>query len=453
MISRRQLLSALGATGVAVAGISATSPAFGKGLFAGINANSKGLRSGSADDQGRLLQGILETASRSNQAVFIEPGLYRISNLTLPENVRLYGIRGATKLVYSGGSHFIYSENANHIELNGLTLDGGLLPVDGYAQANLFISNSKLAHIEDCQVVNASRSGLEITRSSGVISGNRIENAIGTAGIVGNANTDMMIRHNTVSKCGNAGILVYRRERGEDNTIISGNRVSNISALDGGTGQYGNGINTWQADGVVISDNHVSDCAFSTIRSNSCSNIRISDNTCLRAGETSIYSEFAFQGALISGNIVDGGARGISIANLDHGGRLSICANNLVRNIHENVPYADDTHIFGTGILAEADIAITGNVIERTSRFGMLLGWGEYLRNVSASNNIIRDTKTGFYVSVVEGTGEVSITGNVIDKAEKGVVGYRWLEPVTNDLVGSDAEIIRNVSVEGNRLS
>ena len=65
--------------------------------------------------------------------------------------------------------------------------------------------------------------------------------------------------------------------------------------------------------------------------------------------------------------------------------------------------------IFGTGILAEADIAITGNVIEHASRFGMLLGWGEYLRNVTASNNIIRDTKTGIYVSVVRGTGQVSI--------------------------------------------
>ena len=65
---------------------------------------------------------------------------------------------------------------------------------------------------------------------------------------------------------------------------------------------------------------------------------------------------------MISGNIVDGAARGISIANLDHGGRLSVCSNNLVRNIHENVPYDKEQHIFGIGILVEADIAVTGNV-------------------------------------------------------------------------------------------
>jgi uncharacterized secreted repeat protein (TIGR03808 family) len=124
-----------------------------------------------------------------------------------------------------------------------------------------------------------------------------------------------------------------------------------------------------------------------------------------------------------------------------------------VRNVHENVPYADETHVFGTGILAEADIAITGNVIESTSRFGMLLGWGEYLRNVSASNNIIRDTKTGFYVSVVEGTGDVSITNNVINKAKRGIVGYRWQEAVTGDLVRDGTKQFRNLSITGNRLS
>ncbi len=203
----------------------------------------------------------------------------------------------------------------------------------------------------------------------------------------------------------------------------------------------------------MISNNHISDCAFSSIRSNSCSNIQITNNTCLRAGETSVYSEFAFQGALISGNIVDGAARGISIANLDHGGRLSVCSNNLVRNIHENVPYDKEQHIFGTGILVEADIAVTGNVIERTSQFGMLLGWGEYLRNVSASNNIIRDTRTGFYVSVVEGTGQVSIANNVIAKASRGVVGYRWQEAVTGDLIKEGTRKYPNLSVTGNQIS
>ena len=449
MVKRRDFLAGLGATSIVLS----TNIAFSRTLGGGINANSEGLRAGSSSDQGKTLQKIINSAAKNNQAVFIEPGRYKVSNLTLPENTRLHGVSGASKLEYAGGDHFLYAENSNHIELDGLTLDGGLLPVRDYAEANLRVVNAKHVSVENCHITNASKSGVEVSNSAGRISGNRIDTAVGTAGIVGQANTGVMISDNVVSECANAGILVYRRDIGADNTIITNNRIKFISAVMGGTGQYGNGINTWQADGVMISDNHISDCAFSSVRSNSCSNIQITNNTCLRAGETSVYSEFAFQGALISGNIVDGAARGISIANLDHGGRLSICTNNLVRNLHENVPYADEHHVFGTGILAEADIAISGNVIERASRFGMLLGWGEYLRNVSASNNIIRDTRTGFYVSVVEGTGKVSITNNVIDKAKLGVVGYRWQEAVTGDLIKEGTSGYPNLSVSGNQIS
>lgn len=453
MIKRRNFLTGIGAACFLLPATGSISPVFAKSAFGGINANSEGLRAGSPDDQGAKLQTILETASKSNLAVFIEPGRYKLSNVTLPANVRLHGINGASIFEYVGTEHFLYAENANHIELDGITLDGGLLPVKDYAQANLGIVNAKNVFVKNCHVTNASKSGIEVSRSQGEVSNNKVDTAIGTAGIVGQANENFSIFHNKVTECANAGILVYRRDRGADNTVITNNRVSFISAVNGGTGQYGNGINTWQADGVMIANNHVSDCAYSTIRSNSCSNLQITNNTCLRAGETSIYSEFEFQGALISGNIVDGGARGISIANLDHGGRLTVCSNNLVRNIRENAPYPDDTHVFGTGILAEADIAITGNVIERTSRFGMLLGWGEYLRNVTASSNIIRDTKTGFYVSVVEGTGSVSITNNVIDKATRGVVGYRWQEAVTGDMVKESARKYPNITMSGNQIS
>ncbi len=449
MLARRNFLVGLGASSIALT----ANVASARSVSSGINANSEGLRAGAVSDQGKKLQKIVDVASKNNQAVFIEPGRYKVSNLTLPKNTRLHGINGATKLEYAGGDHFLYAENANHVELDGISLDGSLLPVKDYAEANLGIVNVKHVSIQNCNITNASKSGIEVSNSAGRISKNQIDTAVGTAGIVGQANTGLMISDNVVSECANAGILVYRRDVGADNTIITNNRVKFISAVMGGTGQYGNGINTWQADGVMISNNHISDCAFSSIRSNSCSNIQITNNTCLRAGETSVYSEFAFQGALISGNIVDGAARGISIANLDHGGRLSVCSNNLVRNIHENVPYDKEQHIFGTGILVEADIAVTGNVIERTSQFGMLLGWGEYLRNVSASNNIIRDTRTGFYVSVVEGTGQVSIANNVIAKASRGVVGYRWQEAVTGDLIKEGTRKYPNLSVTGNQIS
>ena len=446
MINRRNFL-----TGMTAAGLAATVTPVNA---AGITTSGGRLNPGSPDDQGPVLQALLDKAAKQNTVLVLDPGRYRVSNITLPKNTRILGVSGSTVLEYAGGDHFIYGENGSYTELSGIVFDGALQPVKEYADAAVRINGTSQLKMSDCRITNAGQIGVQIDKSAGTFERNRIDNAVGDAGFFGLENTGLMIFNNLVEQCANNGILVYRWDRGEDNTIVSQNRVQYINAINGGTGPYGNGINTYQADGVVVTNNHVSDCAFSAVRSNSCSNIQITNNTCLRSGEAAVYSEFAFQGANISGNIIDGGVRGISIANLDKGGRLSVCANNLIRNIHDRVPYEEKHHFFGTGISAEAECAITGNVIENSINFGIFLGWGNYLRNVAASNNVIRRTKTGFYVSVVEGTGKVNITNNVMSQISRaGIVGYHWKDAVTGDLARDGGGKFGNLTIDGNRIS
>src|SRR5690606_20224198 len=126
----------------------------------------------------------------------------------------------------------------------------------------------------------------------------------------------------------------------------------------GGNGQNGNGINIFRADEVIVADNHIADCAFTAIRLNSTNNTKISGNICLRSGEVAIFSEFSFSGSVIANNIIDGAASGISITNLDSGGRLAVCSGNIVRNITPVSLVNPDT--VPIGIFAEADTAITG---------------------------------------------------------------------------------------------
>jgi uncharacterized secreted repeat protein (TIGR03808 family) len=236
--------------------------------------------------------------------------------------------------------------------------------------------------------------------------------------------------------------------------MVSGNRIRRIGARSGGTGQNGNGINVFRADGVMISGNEISDCAFSAIRSNSGSNIQVSGNQCVRSGETAIYSEFQFEGVVVSGNIVDGAANGISMVNFNEGGRMAVCSGNLVRNLTTAGPYPADAPGFGVGITAEADTAITGNVIEGAPRYGIHLGWGKYLRNTIANANVIRDCGTGIAVSVAEGAGPAVISDNVISNTPKGsVVGYEWAKPVTSDLARSKLNSPANVTVQRNHVS
>ncbi len=87
---------------------------------------------------------------------------------------------------------------------------------------------------------------------------------------------------------------------------------------------------------------------------------------------------------------------------------MGVCQGNLVRNIVDTGPYRADPPGFGTGISVEAECAVTGNVIENAALFGMHLGWGEFLRNVVATGNVIRNAGEGIAVTVVDGTAPPS---------------------------------------------
>ncbi len=207
--------------------------------------------------------------------------------------------------------------------------------------------------------------------------------------------------------------------------------MARIAATSGGTGQNGNGINVYQAHEVTISGNHVSDCAFSAIRSNGGSGVIITANQCLRSGETAVYSEFAFIGAIIADNQVDGAANGITVVNLDEGGRLATVSGNIVRNLTTRGPYIHEGVGFGIGIAAEADTAITGNVVEGAPKWGIMLGWGPFQRDLSVTGNVVREAGTAIAVSVVEKAGAVLIANNVLSGKEAAIRGYRWNEAAT----------------------
>jgi uncharacterized secreted repeat protein (TIGR03808 family) len=116
------------------------------------------------------------------------------------------------------------------------------------------------------------------------------------------------------------------------------------------------------------------------------------------------------------------------------------------------LPRGDDP-LLGAGIGAEADIAITGNVVDN-AQMGLELGWGEYLRNVSATGNVIRGCPVGVGVTVVEGSGPAVISHNLIAGAERGaILGMRWADVVTEDLAESGAAEFPHLTIDGNSVT
>ncbi|MFA6154232.1 TIGR03808 family TAT-translocated repetitive protein [Mesorhizobium sp.] len=458
MLNRRNLL--VGTAGFAVLGLSlgkvaaANLSGIEKASMRGsINAAELGVQPGTLDDQSKAFARLLRDANDRDMPVFLPPGTYVVSNLSLPGRVRLSGVPGATRIVYGGDGHLFMAEQASHIELTGLVFDGTNRPMGDYAQGLLDLRRVAHLVVDNCQVTGSGKNGLALERVAGRIERSDVSGAA-DAGIYSVEAGGLAISGNTVSDCANGGILVHRWQAAQDGTMVTGNRVERIGARSGGTGQNGNGINAFRAGNVVISGNVVSDCAFSAIRANSSGNLRISDNTCSRSGETAIYSEFSFEGAIISNNIVDGAANGISIVNFNEGGRMGVCTGNIVRNLSTSGPYPADPPGFGVGISVEADTTVSSNVVENAPLYGMQIGWGPYLRNVVAMGNIIRKAGTGIVVSVVEGAGTAVISDNVIDGTLHGaIVGQRWAEPATGDLAKSTDTGYPHLTVERNKVS
>ena len=164
-----------------------------------------------------------------------------------------------------------------------------------------------------------------------------------------------------------------------------------------------------------------------------------------------IYAEFGFEGAIISNNLIETAASGISITNFNEGGRLAVCANNIVRDLFVREGEVDGR---GVGISAEADTVIEGNVVENAPVQGIALGWGHHLRDTIATGNLVRKCGIGIAVSVSRGAGNASITNNMISgSVTAAIAGLERYTKVTADLSQPSAEVPANMIVQGNLVS
>ena len=451
-LSRRSLIGAIGAGIGAVALVQPIALSNARAAGFGIDVTQLGLVPNLDVDQSALLQSIIENLDVSQRYLCFPPGRYRLSTVSLSESVHLSGIRGQS--VLEGPGPIFRANGISDLTLEGLSFAGlGQKPKDLYSGLVRLNDCSNL-RVSNCTFEKSAAMGLSLERCAGIVDSCVLRENQGAAGLFAVGSKGMRISNNIVLDCANNGIVIHRWEPGEDNTQILGNRISQTRADAGGTGQQGNAINTYQAHGVQIANNMISDSAFSAIRANGCNNVMMNGNTCLRSGEVGLYAEFSFEGSVITNNVVDGAANGISIANFNEGGRLAVCNNNLVRNMVTTVPYSGEGDVFGVGIYAEADTLVSGNVVEGAPRFGLELGHGPYLRNVIADGNIIRNAGYGVAVTVAKGAGTAKISNNLFDElAGHAIVGTKWSDVVTRDLLDGELTAHSHLIITANTRS
>ncbi len=395
-------------------------------------------------DQTASLQEAADRAAQSGTPFFLPPGDYTTAKLALKSGTEIQGVPGKSVLRYNGGGALISIEDAVGIRLTGLTLQGEAKPIDGGAL--LVAEGVKGLTLSDCRIVGSAQDGVVLRKVSGRITDCEIGDIRG-GGLFSEDAGGLEIGHNHVRDCGDNAILVWRSAVGEDGTIVTANRIERITAKSGGSGQNGNGVNVFRAGSVMVSNNRITDCAFSAIRSNSGSNCQMIGNSCARLGEVALYAEFAFEGAVISNNIVDDAAMGISVTNFNEGGRLAVVQGNLIRNIF----FRKDADSRGVGIAVEADSVVSGNVIEAAPGYGIMIGWGRYLRDVSVTGNLIRNAHIGIGVSTDILAGTALITDNLITGAKAGAIrAMNGPTPTGPDLTTASTEAYRNLVVSSN---
>jgi uncharacterized secreted repeat protein (TIGR03808 family) len=452
-LNRRHLI---GASAAGVAGALAASPEAARASqltsALGRDATQYGVRSGSPDDQTRALQRAIDEAARAAVPLALPPGIYRTGALRLANGTQLIGVRGATRLVSNSGGAMLLGEGAGHVTVSGLTLDGDNLPLPA-RHGLVYCLGGRNMRMTDCEILNSGGNGIWIEQVSGDISNNIITGIAGTA-IVSFDAQGLIVSRNTITGTNDNGIEILRNAIGDDGTLVADNRIEDIKAGPGGSGQYGNAINAFRAGNVIVRGNRIRNCDYSAVRGNSASNIQIVNNSVTDVREVALYSEFSFEGAVISGNTVDGAAFGVSVCNFNEGGRIAVVQGNIIRNLISKRPIGtapdDDA---GIGIYVEADSAVTGNVVENAPSFGIVAGWGKYLRDVAITGNVIRKTFAGIGVSVTSGAGTALVNNNMISETPRGaVVGLDHARAITTDLSTEGAQRYAQVVIGSNAV-
>ena len=418
----------------------------------GRDATQYGVHPGSPDDQTKVLQRAIDEAARAQVPLALPPGVYRVGHASPAKRyaacwrARRDPVRLQRRRVDASG------EGASSIGLVNITLDGGGIPLPT-RRGLVHCLGGRDIRITDCEITGSGGNGIWLENVSGDISGNIITRTATTA-IVSFDAQGLQVARNTIQGTNDNGIEILRTAIGDDGTLVADNRIEDIKAGPGGSGQYGNAINAFRAGNVIVRGNRIRNCDYSAVRGNSASNIQITGNSVSDVREVALYSEFSFEGAVIANNTVDGAALGVSVCNFNEGGRLAVVQGNIIRNLLPKRPIGtapdDDA---GIGIYVEADTTVSGNVIENAPSFGIVAGWGKYLRDVVISGNVIRNAFVGVGVSVTPGAGTALVNNNMISEAPRGaVVGLDHARPITPDLSAEGAQRFAQVMVGTNAV-
>lgn len=395
---------------------------------------------------GSDLQAAVNAAIAAGKSLYIAPGTYDVTNIGIGDPLRIFGTPGKVILrPASGAAYALYVGAFTDVVIEGIVFDGAgrtLVADAGLATRSILaVKRARAAgsriRITNCTFRNSPHAGLQIYAVSAHVSNCRFEGLVDGV-FVRDGDGVHIVDNDFVGNAGNA-IYVDRENAGTngvltpgfDGTVISGNRIDTVTQSDpSSTGWEGNGVLLLKTSGVHVTDNVIKGCALSAVRANCCTDTVITGNSCQVIGETAIYMEAILSGitsvapghgAVVTGNLVDDAATGITLANFNFGGRLGVVHGNLLRNLVVKTVAAGTANQYstgGTGVIVEGDVNVNGNVVESAARIGVVLGTNDFTDDLLCTDNLIRNSPIGIGFADTSPTGgrdaQIYIASNMV---------------------------------------
>src|SRR4029077_10006208 len=116
--------------------------------------------------------------------------------------------------VFNGGATMLLAEGADSLNLSGLTLDGGNIPLPD-RRGLVHCRAGRDVRINDCEITGSGGNGIWLEQISGEISGNIIAKTATTA-IVSFDSLGLIVARNTIIGTNDNGIEILRTAIGDD---------------------------------------------------------------------------------------------------------------------------------------------------------------------------------------------------------------------------------------------
>lgn len=360
-------------------------------------------------------------AMAANTLVYIPSGKTCIvDNLTIPNNVKLYGLDQSATLKHTPSLtttiiSFAFESNAS---IENLTLDD-----NGAAATQMIYSQNSNFKVDHVKFTNsgAPQTGLDgvfVFESTGIISNNSFDSTIEATSIVCDTEGPgyrVDIFGNNIDGAESEGIYAYNFTQNISNVFIHDNRITNIQDSANDSGQTGNAIELYQLDRGSVYNNWISTTVYSGIRLNSSNYNTVTGNHIENSDETSLYAEFGSAGNVISDNVIFHGSNGIVDTNVNN--RIFDTPNIITGNFVQQMI---------TGGIHTEHGTVVNNVIDGAV-VGISVGAGGTTHNNFVSNNKILQSSAAFSQTIVGisfdpgiGAGTDTINSNSIESAANG---------------------------------